>query len=58
VELLLGKEHILWMDNFYNATALAKLQKYMKTDSVGTLRLNRKDVPKIVKEKVLRKGKL
>jgi hypothetical protein len=31
VEPLLGKEHILWMYNFYSAPALAKKLKYMKT---------------------------
>jgi hypothetical protein len=30
----------------------------LSTDCVGTLRLNRKEVPKIVKEKKLKKGEL
>jgi hypothetical protein len=33
------------MDNLYNAPALAKKLKYMRTDYVGTLHLNRKDIP-------------
>jgi hypothetical protein len=36
----------LWSHNFYNAPAVAKILKYMKTDCVGTLWMNRKDVPK------------
>jgi hypothetical protein len=55
-EPLLGKGHTLWMDNFYSAPALAIILKFMKTDCVGTLCLNRKDVPKIVKGEKLRKG--
>jgi hypothetical protein len=46
------------MENFYNAPALAVKLKCMQTDCVGTLRLNRKSVPKIVKDKKLRKGKI
>jgi hypothetical protein len=51
VELLLNKRHTLWMDNFYNAPALAQRLKSLKTDCIGTLCLNRKDVPKMVKDK-------
>jgi hypothetical protein len=55
VEPLLGEGHTLWMDNFYNAPALAKKLKYMKTDCVGTLCKNRTDVLKMAKEEKLRK---
>jgi hypothetical protein len=41
------------MDNFHCATATLKLK--WKTDCVGTLHLNRKYVPKVVKDKKLRK---
>ena len=58
VEPLLGKGRTLWMDNFYNSPALAHRLKTLKTDSVGTLRLSRKDVPQRVKEKKLQKGEL
>jgi hypothetical protein len=51
MEPLLDKGHTLWMDSFYNAPALAINKKIMKTDCFGTLHLDRKDVPKIVKEK-------
>jgi hypothetical protein len=46
------------MDNFYNSPALAKTLKLMGTDFVGTLKLNRKDVPKKVKETKLKQGEL
>jgi hypothetical protein len=42
---------MLWMDNFYNAPALAIHLNLMKSDCFGTLHLNRKDITKIVKEK-------
>ncbi|XP_021932761.1 piggyBac transposable element-derived protein 4-like [Zootermopsis nevadensis] len=57
-EPLLGRGHTLWMDNFYNAPALARILKSLKTDCVGTLRINRKDVPLAVKDKKLKKGEL
>lgn len=56
IKPLLRKGHTLWMDNYYNCPSLAMYLKSQKTDCVGTLRLNRKDVPKILKEKKLKKG--
>jgi phage gp46-like protein len=38
VEPLLNRGYTLWMDNFYNASALAQKLKSLKTDCVGTLR--------------------
>ena len=58
VEPLLKKGHMLWMDNFYNSPALAERLKSLNTNCVGTLRLNRKDVPKTLKEKRLKKGEM
>jgi hypothetical protein len=58
VKPLLGKGHTLWINNFYNAPALATKLKFMKTDYAGTLHLNRKHIPKTVKEKRLRKGEI
>jgi hypothetical protein len=58
VKPLLNRGHTLWMDNFYNAPALAQKLKSLKTDCVGTLCPNRKDVPKMVKDKKLKKGEL
>ena len=56
VEPLLKKGHTLWMNNFYNSPALTQRLKSLNIDCVGTLRLNRKDVPKMVREKKLKKG--
>ena len=58
VQPLLKKGHMLWMDNFYNSPALAERLKSLNTNCVGTLRLNRKDVPKTLKEKRLKKGEM
>jgi hypothetical protein len=58
VKPLLGKGHTLRIDNFYNASPLGTKLKFMKTDCAGTLHLNRKVVPKTVKEKKLRKGEI
>jgi hypothetical protein len=46
------------MDKFYNAPALAQKLKSLKTDCVGTLCLNRKDVPTMVEDIKLKKGEL
>ena len=48
-----------WLDNFFNSPELArKLRIEHSTDCVGTLKLNRKDVPKEVKDKKLEKGEI
>jgi hypothetical protein len=39
------------MVNFYSAPAMAIKLNFMITDCVGTLHLNRKRIPKIVKKK-------
>ena len=54
LEPLFGGGHTLWLDNFFNSPELArKLKIEHSTDCVGTLKLNRKDVPKEVKDKKL-----
>jgi len=58
LEPLLHKGYTVWMDNFYNSPALARTLKAVGTDCVGTLKLNRKGVPKKVKETKLKKGEL
>ena len=50
------KGHTLWVDNFYNSPALTQRLKSLNIDCVGTLRLNRKDIPKTVRENKLKKG--
>jgi len=50
---------MLWIDNFFNSPELArKLRIEHFTDCVGTLKLNRKNVPKEVKDKKLEKGEI
>lgn len=45
VRPLLNKGHTLVMDNFYNSPLLSRSLKQKKTDTMGTLRLNRQFVP-------------
>jgi len=57
LEPLFGHGYMLWIDNFFNSPELArKLKIEHSTDCVGTLKLNRKNVPKEVKDKKLEKG--
>jgi len=50
---------MLWIDNFFNSPELArKLRIEYSTDSIGTLNLHRKNVPKEVKDKKLEKGEI
>jgi hypothetical protein len=47
------------MDNFYNSSELARQPKIeYSTDCVGTLKLNRKNVPKEVKDKKVKKREI
>ena len=46
------------MNNFYNSPALTQRLKSLNIDCVGTLRLNRKDVAKMVWDKKLKKGEM
>jgi len=59
LEPLFGCGHTLWIDNFFSSPELArKLQIEHSTDCVGTLKLNRKNTPKEVKDKKLEKGEI
>ena len=59
LEPLFGRGHTLWLDNFFNSPELArKLNIEHSTDSVGTLKLNTKDVPKEAKDKKLEKQEI
>jgi len=50
---------MLWIDNFFSSPELArKLKTEHSTDCVGTLKLNRKNIPKEVKGKTLEKGEI
>lgn len=52
---LLGRGHTLVMDNFYKSPLLFRLLKRQRTDTMGTLRLNREFVPTSLK---LTKGQM
>lgn len=51
VRPLLNHGHTLVMDNFYNSLLLTRSLKTKKTDTMGTLRLNREFVPGSLKGK-------
>ena len=51
----LDKGHGLYMDNFYNSVDLSELLYNRKTHTIGTLRANRKDNPKSITQRKLKK---
>ncbi|XP_067122000.1 piggyBac transposable element-derived protein 4-like [Centruroides vittatus] len=53
---LLDKGYCLTTDNYYTSPQLADYLITRKTDCCGTLRTTRKDVPKILHKKKLKKG--
>ena len=55
---LLGKGYCLYTDNYYTSPALADALAEHETDTVGTVRVVRKDVPRKVKESKLKKGEI
>ena len=55
---LFGKGYCLYTDNFYTSPSLADILVSKQNNFVGTLRLNRRDVPQKVKEAKLKKLKL
>ena len=51
LEPLFGHGQKLWLDNFFNSPELVRMLRIEhSTDCVGTIKLNRKDAPKEVKE--------
>lgn len=58
MEPLLERGYTIWLDKFYNSPALGRLLKNKGTDCVGTLKINRKDVPKALKDAKLKKGEI
>ncbi|XP_053613881.1 piggyBac transposable element-derived protein 4-like [Plodia interpunctella] len=50
------KGHHLFMDNYYNSVNLSQRLLDLKTHTNGTLRVNRKDNPKEVVDRKLKKG--
>jgi hypothetical protein len=55
---LLEKGHTMWLNNFYNSPALARLLMNKGTDCVGTLKINRKVAAKAIKGTKLKQGKI
>lgn len=58
VDGLLGQGYCLTTDNFYTSPELAELLIAEKTDLVGTMRSNRKNLPKEIRTEKLKKGKI
>ncbi|KAF2885883.1 hypothetical protein ILUMI_20291 [Ignelater luminosus] len=58
VKPLLNKGYCLTMDNFYNSPQPADLLVSKKTDVYGTLRANRKEVPKELSTTKILKGEV
>jgi hypothetical protein len=58
VDRLLKQDQTMWID-FCNSPHVARtLKTGQKTDCVGTLKLNQKNVPKKVKDVKLKKGEI
>ena len=56
---MFGRGHKLWIENFFNSPELArKLKTEHYTDCAGTLKLNRKNIPKEVKDIKQEKGEI
>ncbi|GFY30966.1 piggyBac transposable element-derived protein 4 [Trichonephila clavipes] len=53
---LLNKGYCVTLDNYYSSPILTDILVKYKTDSYGTINLNRKEVPSYVKSKKLKKG--
>ena len=53
---LLGKGHKVYLDNYYTSPELYSALQYLETYACGTLRVNRKLVPKAFKQVKLKKG--
>ncbi|XP_023213010.1 piggyBac transposable element-derived protein 4-like [Centruroides sculpturatus] len=58
MESLLDKGHRLFLDNYYSSPKLYDTLARYKTDVVGTVRMNRKDLPPGMKNKVLKPGEV
>ena len=55
---MFGRGHKLWIENFNSPELARKLKIEHCTGCVDTLKLNRKNVPKEVKDKKLEKGEI
>ena len=55
---LLGKGYCLYTDNFYTSPTLADMLVDCNTDTIGTVKVARKDVPAKIKDAKLKKGEV
>ena len=53
-----GKNHILYMDNYFSSYNLFKFLEVQKIFSCGTVNMSRKNLPKLVDDKNLIHGEL
>ncbi|XP_067121313.1 piggyBac transposable element-derived protein 4-like [Centruroides vittatus] len=58
MESRLDKGHRLFLDNYFSSPKLYDTLARYKTDVVGTVRINRKDLPPDMKDKVLNPGEV
>ncbi|XP_067121312.1 piggyBac transposable element-derived protein 4-like [Centruroides vittatus] len=58
MESRLDKGHRLFLDNYFSSPKLYDTLARYKTDVVGTVRINRKDLPPDMKDKVLNSGEV
>ncbi|XP_067128002.1 piggyBac transposable element-derived protein 4-like [Centruroides vittatus] len=56
MDQLLNTGYMLFVDNYYTSPVLFDLLVNFKTDAIGTLRKNRKELPEDIKKKKLKKG--
>ena len=55
---LLGKGYCLYTNNFYTSPTLADTLVDFNTDTIGTVKVARKDVPAKIKDAKLKKGEV
>lgn len=58
LEPLMNQGYCLTTDNYYTSPQLADFLVNHKTDTYGTVRKNRKDIPKFIQTKKLKKGEI
>lgn len=58
IEPLLDQGYCLTTDNFYSCPRLAEILIRRKTDTYGTIKANRKELPPQIKKQKLRKGEI
>jgi len=55
---LFGKGHCVYMDNFYSSPALYRQLLQEQTDAVGTVRVNRRNMPADLKKPIPRGARI